>query len=346
MKAYIKYKINNIKVVMIIMSLLSIFYIAGIFSRMEFTNYIAGGTYFLNRINIAKANMDIGLMICSFFLGIRTMQNVNDLCEKELPYKTTKRFANSFILGVLVILIQWIAVSVAATVFFFRYKDLFSEWNLTSKYYSELMKMDNLGNGLMFIASIYLCCLVIFSVTAVSTTIFKNYFAALLGTVGCFILPLFVVETIRKIGLHSFGKDMMYLNWLNKFNIFLSNYSQRNVGTTHINMAYISVDNDMKYKCIIMAAMSILLYIFAVVLIKNVDGTSGKITLSLWIDRFLVVLFGILVSMILPYMYIFKKINGIGLIFIMVFMAAVVTFIVNKLFGTSKKYEFLNARKN
>lgn len=340
MSAYIKYKIKSVKGKIILMSLLTAIFAEGMLMSVYVSGGYKGSTFFRSAIINSRGNMDIYLYILALFLGVSLMSPCRSQAEQILPYKNKARYLVSYLLGFIMILIQWMTVTVSAVIHYCRYAGIYHELNLASSFYDVLVREDSLGSGLLIIAELYLMCLGVFTIAAFFTVIAKRNIATWLCILGSIIFPYYILGMLTDVIQRYWNVSINFKNIIEKYAGLLESAS--GFTSRYEDGSVIIFLSDVDKHCMGMFIMIIVYIILGYIALKGFDGTSGKIMITGTLDRVFALVVGVYVAFLVPNMAYFKNISLVILLLVMGVISAVVYFLIMAFVKNGRKYSYLN----
>ncbi|MDE6254420.1 MAG: hypothetical protein K2M78_17595 [Lachnospiraceae bacterium] len=337
MKSYIKYRLKRLRIPMILMLCTVLVVCSGIISGKAsmYGDKIAGSTFFIKNLTDTLGRTFLIFIILSACLGFSSMTYCISDTEKALPYKSGTRYLISYFSGFLFMSISFLLISLSAVFHYVNNYTDYSEINMMSSYYTEICRLDSLGNGLMFIFNIFLVCLAVYTVFGMAAIITEYGLLSVLVAIGILVFPEFLVIVLNMIS------NLFVENIWNLFGIM--DVTRVSEWFSEIEMEdKIIYIGDRTSNCLGMFIITAVSYIIGYMAVKNIDNTSGRFTISVLFDRYIIFMSGLYIAFLIPLM---DFLNGKPVYIVVLLMAAVFLIIeifMMKSLSKGKKYDYLN----
>lgn len=345
MKEYLIHKIKNSRKIMLFILLLTVINVLILMAPGDLSSSYTYTTYFMMNLQQNLQNFTCIYMLLVFILGIRLM-SCNGLEEKILPFKNTSRYLVSYFAGAAYILLNFVIIAAAAMIHYERFYTLYSERNITSVFYIELMQYDSLGNGLVYILQMFLACLTVYTIAGFSRLITK-YSAGASGYAFVIILfPIYVLNAAAQIIIRAANINFDFEKVISLFSVFETMMSDnRSFGISGENIYVYHFNLENQFGNIVgLTIITLFLVILGFVTQRFVDGTSGRQTCSVLYDRVMRIGIGIYIIVSIPIYKPFHDCSTAVLLTAMAIVFIIVELLLARYMGGTSKYDYMNKK--
>lgn len=342
MKIYLKYRLKRMRIPMILMLCMvltvCVWIIPGKTAMYEYK--IAGSTFFMKNLTEILSKTFLIFIILSACLGFSSMEYCNSDTERALPYKAGTRYLISYFSGFLFLSISFLLISLSAVFHYVNNYADYSEINMMSGYYTEICRLDSLGNGLMLIFNIFLVCIAIYTVFGAAVIITEHGLLSILAAISIIIFPgyLMVILDILSYNRYLFVENIWHI-----FGIIDVLYVMDVTEVMEwLSEGYIIYIGDRAGNCFGMFIITAVFSIIGYTAVKYTDNTSGRFTISVLFDRYIIFMSGIYIALLIPMM---ESLNDKPRYIVILLVAAafvIIEFIMIKSLSKGKKYDYLN----
>lgn len=335
MKSYIKYRLKRLRIPMILILCTVLVVCSGIISGKAsmYGENIAGGTYFIKNLTETLGRTFLIFIILSACLGFSSMTYCISDTEKSLPYKAVTRYIISYFSGFLFMSISFLLISLSAIFHYVNNYADYSEINMMSSYYTEICRLDSLGNGLMFIFNIFLVCLAVYTVFGMAAIITEYDLLSILVAISILAFPEFLVIVLNIIS------DLFVENIWNLFGIMDVTRASEWFSEMEEQIIYIG---DRTSNCLGMFIITAVSYVIGYMAVKNIDNTSGRFTISVLFDRYIIFMSGLYIAFLIPLMNFLNDKPVYIIVLLMTAVFFIIEFFMIKSLSKGKKYDYLN----
>ncbi len=342
----IKHSFRLTYVVWIIYGVVILFAAMTLLSGTQVDYEGSGGTYFMNSIYRIYSGSGKILVLLSMIAGFIAAGDYGDREKDEflasLPYSKGKRWLSVIVPGILMIAAGALIIAGAAIISYNIHYYEYSEGRMFSPLYVKLQMADSLVNGIMPIAKLFMTCMALYMIAAMSRLISRNALLAGVITLGIIIMPYYVMGVINNMAIRYENTVIPYYNEITHYAGVTYILTSHN--TMAINICDVTVFEYNKQQLITMTAVSATAFILSCIIAVNSHRSSEGVITTKPLQYIFTVVTALYAGLLVPVIQASHRMKLSAVLLVMAAVMAATVVIITRIMGVSHRYSYLNER--